>query len=291
MAMILLIGGADTGRAPMAAALLRRLLEARGLAWPVESAGVLGHDGDPAEVEARDTMAHMGLDISAHRARMLTDDLVAQAALLLAIDSGTALVLRSRFPAALARVHTLGDLAGRPRDIPDPFRMQIGAWMTYAREIEALLTAAVPRIIELVTPTVEGRADTLRRRGDPGPAVHPAGAEARPAAQSLAERAAAAERITRLLYVAAELPGVVDWAAARAQIEANLHQVAVAPYDASDLVAAYVGLMRAALAMTPAPPSAGQMAALRDAARRLADSIGQDDLNDLSTRLAGWAAL
>lgn len=291
MAMILLIGGADTGRAPMAAALLRRLLEARGLAWPVESAGVLGHDGDPAEVEARDTMAHMGLDISAHRARMLTDDLVAQAALLLAIDSGTALVLRSRFRAAAARVHTLGDLAGRPRDIPDPFRMQIGAWMTYAREIEALLTAALPRIIELMAPTVEGRANTLRRQDDAGPAVHPADAEALPAAQSLAERAAAAERITRLLHVAAELPGVVDWAAARAQIEANLHQVAAAPYDASDLVAAYVGLLRAALALTPAPPSAGQTAALREAARRLADPIGQDDLNDLSTRLAGWAAL
>src|SRR5262245_46027813 len=159
MAIILLIGGADTGRAPMAAALLRRLLDQRGYRWGVGSAGVLGHDGDPAEIEARETMTHMGLSVDDHQARSLTDELVEQAALLLAIDSGTALVLRARFPAAAARTYTLGALAGRQRDIPDPFRMQIGAWITYAREIAALLEAALPRIAELM-PTTDHRPPT-----------------------------------------------------------------------------------------------------------------------------------
>src|SRR5262245_8354275 len=163
MTTILLIGGADTGRAPMAAALLRQLLNQRGYNWIVGSAGVLGHDGDQAEIEARETMAHMSLSIDDHQARSLTDDLVAGAALLLAVDSGTALVLRARFPTAAARTHPLGAVAGRQRDIPDPFRMQIGAWITYAREIAALLEGALPRIVELM-PTTDHRPPTTDHR-------------------------------------------------------------------------------------------------------------------------------
>src|SRR6476659_10152638 len=162
MAMILLGGAADTGRAPMAAALLRRLLNARSDDWAVESCGVLGHDGAVAEVEARDTMVHMGLDIAEHLARSLDDDLAARAALIITIDRGTALVVRARFPAAAARTYSLGELAGRARDIPDPFRMQIGAWMTYAREIEGMLQAALPRIVGLM-PAIATEDDELTK--------------------------------------------------------------------------------------------------------------------------------
>ena len=277
MTNILVVGGADTGRAPMAAALLRRLLEARGYHWSIGSAGVLGHDGDPAEVEARDTMAHLGLDIRRHKARTLTDELAAQAALLLAIDKGTALVIRSRFPDAGARLHTLGELAARPRDIPDPFRMQIGAWMTYAHEIETLLGIALPRIIALLAespPVGSGEASTGSSTG----------------ARSDA-RGEAAERIVGLLRIIAEMPEVADWSAARSRIEAGLTAIAATPYAADDLIAAYTGLLRATLAMTPALPSSRQLAMLRDAAGRLAGPISQADLNDFSARLAGWAAL
>src|SRR3954470_14750775 len=171
MAIILLSGAADTGRAPMAAALLRRLLNARSDDWAVESCGVLGHDGAVAEVEGRDTMVHMGLDIGEHQARSLDDDLAARAALIITMDRGTAQVVRARFPDAAARTYSLGELAGRARDIPDPFRMQIGAWMTYAREIEGMLQAALPRIVELmpaVTTKDEGRRakDEGRRTKD-----------------------------------------------------------------------------------------------------------------------------
>jgi protein-tyrosine-phosphatase len=276
---ILVIGGADTARAPMAAALLRRLLAQQRHSWSVGSAGVLGHDSDPAEIEARETMAHMGLNINDHEARSLSNDLVADAALLLAVDSGTALVMRASFPEATARIHVLGTLAGRQRDIPDPFRMQIGAWITYAREIAALIEAALPQIISLL-PTPE----TLY--GQPAVAASTAG---RPSAAD--PRSAAADRIARLLRTVVEMPDVVDWAAARGRIEADLSTVAAAPRNARDLVAAYAGLLRAALAMTPAAPSTGQLAVLRAAAGRLAEPVGQPDLNDLSARLGTWATL
>ena len=190
MAIILLGGASDTGRAPMAAALLRRLLNARSDDWAVESCGVLGHDGAVAEVEARDTMVHMGLDIAEHLARSLDDDLAARAALIITIDRGTALVIRARFPVAAARTYSLGELAGRARDIPDPFRMQIGAWLTYAREIESMLEAALPRIVALMPVTDDRRPttdpSTPLRAGDRRPTkIEPPTSSLQPPASSL----------------------------------------------------------------------------------------------------------
>jgi protein-tyrosine-phosphatase len=277
MATILVVGAADTGRAPMAAALLLRLLRQRGNDAAVESAGVLGHDGDPAETEARDTMAHMALDISTHQARSIAGEMAAGAALLLAIDHGTALVLRARFPAAADRIHTLGELAGRRRDIPDPFRMQIGAWITYAREIEDMLRIALPRIVGMLPPTTDDRPVAAERSGE--------------AISQNSGRAAAAGRIEQLFQFAARMPGVVDWGAARARIEADLAPVAAAPYSATDLVAAYAGLLRAALAILPPSPSAEQLAALHRAAARLAGPIDQSALDELSAQVAALPGL
>jgi protein-tyrosine phosphatase len=290
MAIILLSGAADTGRAPMAAALLRRLLEARWEDWEVESCGVLGHDGAVAEVEARDTMVHMGLDIAEHEARSIDDAMVARAALIITIDRGTALVVRARFPDAAARTFSLGELAGRVRDIPDPFRMQIGAWMTYAREIESMLQAALPRIVELMPAETknEGRRTTDNQEPE-NPIPNPQSPIPNP--QSLEQRADAAGRIIQLLQIAAQMPGVIDWAAARARIEADLAPIAAAPHGAGDLIAAYTGLLRAGLALLPATPSASQLAALQRAADRLAQPIGQAELNELSGQIATLPSL
>lgn len=280
MAIILLSGAADTGRAPMAAALLRRLLETRFHDWAVESCGVLGHDGAVAEVEARDTMVHMGLDIAEHQARSLDDDLAARAALIITLDRGTALVVRARFPDAAARTFSLGELAGRARDIPDPFRMQIGAWMTYAREIESMLQAALPRIVELMPATTK---DEGRRTADEHQVSSPQ--------SPISERAEAAGRIAQLLQIAAQMPGVIDWSAARARIEADLMPIAAAPQGPGDLIAAYAGLLRAVLALLPATLSAGQLAALQRAANRLAQPIAQAELNELSGQIATLPSL
>jgi protein-tyrosine-phosphatase len=291
MTIILLSGAADTGRAPMAAALLRRLLDTRSDNWVVESCGVLGHDGAVAEPEARNTMLHMGLDIADHLARSLDDDLVARAALIITIDRGTALVVRARYPDAAARTFSLGELAGRARDIPDPFRMQIGAWMTYAREIQSMLEAALPRIVELMpaAATDERRTTNDERAAIPTTVPEPPTPNSQlptPNSQALEQRADAAGRITQLLQIAISMPGVIDWAAARARIEADLTPIAAAPHVPGDLIAAYAGLLRAALALLPATPTAGQLAALQRAANRLAHPIGQAELNDLSAQLA-----
>ena len=278
MTTILLVGAADTGRAPMAAALLRRLAGRRGIDWEIASAGVLGHDDAPPEPEARTTMLNLGLDIGGHRARSLDDALVAEATLLIAVDSGTARALETRFPEAGARTHNLGALAGRQRDIPDPFRMQIGAWMTYARELDAMLEAALERLRELVG----GLPATIDNRQLMAP-EHPTPSAVRPRAEALG-------RVLRLLGVLAEMPEVVHWPPARARIENEL-AVVTTPLGPQDFSAAYGGLLRASLALSGAMPTPGQAAALRDAFARLERAIEQDDLTWLSARIGGWGQL
>jgi protein-tyrosine phosphatase len=274
--VIVVIGAADTGRAPLTAAMLRKRLAHHGPELRVESAGVLGHDGDPPTGEAVAAADQLELDISRHRARSLTDELAAAAALLVAVDAGSARVARARFPDAAARTHTLGELAGTGRDIPDPFKMQLGAWLAYAREIDQLLAAALPRIREHLPEAPA--APTPAAADTPIPAITP-------------ERAAAAGRIAELLQLAVRLPAVVDWAAARAQIEADLALVGGAPASPADMAPAYTGLLRAALALTPAPPTPARLAALADAAARLGAPVSGEALQSFSKTLGGWASL
>lgn len=274
--LLVIVGAADTGRAPMTAALLRRLLASHGHHWRVESAGVVGHDGDPAEPEARDALLTLGLDLDSHSARSLSAALVAEARLLIAVERGVARVVRTSYPTA--SVTTLGELAGRSRDIPDPFRMQVGAWLQYAREIEAMLLAGLPRLQTLLA----GEAMP--------PATTPAPTIAAPAAPPVeaTTRGAAVERMTRLLTLAAELPAVVDWVAARRQIEADfgLIEQTLPP---GDLARPYLAVLRAILKLCGEAPTAERLSMLRGAVARLREPLVASDLDRLSRELADFA--
>jgi protein-tyrosine-phosphatase len=267
MALVMIVGAADTGRAPIAAALLRRRLEERQIAHRVESAGILGHDDDPVSGEALAAADQIGIDLSDHRARSLTEELAAEAVALIAIDSGIARVARARYPEAAARIATLGEMAGRQRDIPDPFKMQLGAWLAYLREIEQLLALALPRIIALLEPNATQQAAAAPEA--------PAG-----------PRGAAVAAALQALDLAQN-----EWSVARAQLDAALAQALAAPRPADDLAEAYVGMVRVALTLTPTAPSVGQRAALVGAVERLRAPISAADIAALSAQLGVWGTL
>ena len=265
---ILIIGGAATGRVPMTAALLGRLLEQRGLAWQVLTAGVVAHDDDPAEVEARDAMLALGLNVSAYRAHSLSAEMVADSALLLAVDSGTARVIYARYPAAASRTLTLGEFAGRPRDIPDPFRMQVGAWITYAREIESLLRAGLPRLIE-------------RASNDSPPVA--SGDAATASGRSVA--------LARCAELIAELGGGRAWPEVRSALDAALVEASAESLQPGDLALPYGALLRALLGMTISPPTQGQIAFLAGSISRLSTPVDQGEITALSAQMGAWASL
>jgi len=84
---------------------------------------------------------------------------------------------------------------------------------------------------------------------------------------------------------------VVDWAAARAQIEADLGAIQAAPTGPADMAPAYTGLLRAALALTPAPPTPGKLAALAEATALLGAPVSSEALQAFPTTLGSWATL
>jgi protein-tyrosine-phosphatase len=287
---ILVVGGADTGRAPMTVALLRRLLSQASLEWHVASAGVTGHDNEPAELEARDAMLTLGLDISEHRARSLSDELVAEATILLTLDKGTARVVQARYPDAAERVVTLGELAVRSRDIPDPFRMQVGAWVSYAHEIDELLRLGLDRLLARM------RGEALP---EPPPAHETAShaeapeapAASLPAAalEDSTQREAAVERCTGLLRMLRDMPEVVDWSPARQRLAEELQAASDISLQPGDMAQAYVAMLRALLDMQQTPPNAARCQTLHDAVEHLRHPIDQQAITDVSRMLAGWS--
>ena len=76
-ASLLVVCHANLCRSPMAAALLAQRMPE----WQVLSAGIAARDGAPADPRACAALRAHGLDLAAHRARLLDAALCAQAAL------------------------------------------------------------------------------------------------------------------------------------------------------------------------------------------------------------------
>ncbi|OAN46553.1 phosphotyrosine protein phosphatase [Chloroflexus islandicus] len=263
---ILIVGAADTGRAPIAAALLRRMAQARGYSWQIASAGVVGHDDDPLQPAARDALAVLGLVLEDHIARSLTNELAAAANVLIAVDSGIARVLRSRYPQAT--IASLGELAGRARDIPDPAGMQVGAWLQYSREMEQLLREGFARIVALLS-------------GETAPAPpQPAAAPPAPP-EPPAERQAICARAIRLLDAIQAMPDVIDWPAARGRIQTTLAELIPLAAAPTDLIALYVEAINLWLARQTTVPAADRLERLRAAIERAHQPVGQAEVAEV----------
>jgi protein-tyrosine-phosphatase len=89
MTHVLLVCTGNICRSPLAEALLRREVAARHLEVEVSSAGTGAWDGAPASEGAYLVGLEHDLDLSAHRARMLTRDVIKRADLILTMAHGS----------------------------------------------------------------------------------------------------------------------------------------------------------------------------------------------------------
>ncbi len=147
---ILLVCTGNICRSPLAAALLQRALAERGIEGiDVSSAGTGAWDGAPVSEGAYLVGLERGLDLSAHRARLLTRELVEQADLVLTMARHH----RARVDelGGEGRVFVLGEYAGREGDeaeVSDPFGGDLEVYRDTCVELEALIDAAVERIVK-----------------------------------------------------------------------------------------------------------------------------------------------
>ena len=147
---ILLVCTGNICRSPLAASLLQRALGERATEGiTVSSAGTGAWDGAPVSEGAYLVGLERGLDLSGHRARLLTRELVEQADLILTMARHH----RARIDelGGEGRVFVLGEYVGREGDeaeVSDPFGGDLDVYRDTCSELEALLQVAVERIVK-----------------------------------------------------------------------------------------------------------------------------------------------
>ncbi len=145
---VLLVCTGNICRSPLAAALLERALGERGATIQVSSAGTGAWDGAPVSEGAYLVGLEQGLDLSGHRARLLTRDLVETSDLVLTMARHH----RARVDelGGEGRVFVLGEYAGRGADaaeVSDPFGGDLEVYRRTCGELAELIAAAVDRIV------------------------------------------------------------------------------------------------------------------------------------------------
>ncbi len=146
--MVLVCTG-NTCRSPLAEALLREALVQRGLdGIEVLSAGTGAWEGAPASESAYLVGLERDLDLSGHRARLLTGDLIAPTDLILTMARHHRARVLELIPGA--RVHLLGEYAGRTgtaAEVADPYGEDLETYRATRDQLAILVTAVAGRIV------------------------------------------------------------------------------------------------------------------------------------------------
>lgn len=115
---ILFVCTGNTCRSPMAAGLMNKIAIEEDLDVRIESAGLFAAEGSPASDEAIEAMKKYDVDLSDHRAKQITPELIEKSDIILTMTAAQKMLLAE---VAADKTYTLCEYAGTEGDIADPF--------------------------------------------------------------------------------------------------------------------------------------------------------------------------
>lgn len=147
--LLLFVCTGNTCRSPLAYVLARAALAEAGVAgWSVDSAGISAAPGWPASAEAVDVARTAGLDLSSHRSKALTPDLLKRADLVLVMTEHHKRTLTAAVPDAADKIHTIREFVSQSGDVSDPFGRGMDYYRRTAQELSELMPLLVAKIKE-----------------------------------------------------------------------------------------------------------------------------------------------
>ena len=153
MPSILFVCTANRFRSPLAAAILKQILHHMGMSdsWEIASAGTWAETGQPALSHIAEAAQRLGIDLSPHRSRRVSEALLSGYDLILVMQASQREALLSEFPSLEERVYLLSHVVERRcYDIPDVPGSAHGVLEVIA-ELQSLIRRGTESICVLAT--------------------------------------------------------------------------------------------------------------------------------------------
>jgi protein-tyrosine-phosphatase len=151
MSSVLFVCTANICRSPMAAAIFKKILKEKGYVdeWIVESAGTWSLEDQPAAEKTQKVLRNRGIDISDHRSKGVSRQLLASFDLILTMEEGQKEALRVEFPEFATKIFLLSEVADAKINIDDPIGLSLVDFEETAKQLELYFEKGFTKIIEL----------------------------------------------------------------------------------------------------------------------------------------------
>ena len=150
---ILLVCTGNTCRSAMSEGILKKLIgdNRSNDKLSVLSAGISVFSPAPASENAVLALNDMGIDISNHTSRQLTDDMINDADIILTMTKSHKQIIENVCDNISDKIYTLTGFAyGTDTDVSDPYGMDLDEYRKCAHQIYDALESAFPKLIDMV---------------------------------------------------------------------------------------------------------------------------------------------